>query len=304
MDSSSGEIRLYALEEFDGRYACYRLSAPDSEEAMAASLRRFGQISPVVCCLRDARPCLIDGHKRLQAARGIPEFRGLLTRLLEVDDRQAKAAVYWLNQVGRRVHALEEAWLVHALVREDGLSQLEVAELLGRHKTWVCRRLALLEKLQPAVRQDLQLGLLSPTAARCFTQLPAGNQTQLLATVRRESLSAAETRGLVELLLGASTGEQKQFVLEKPRQALSQARGGATPSWDPRLSTAGNRVARKLGCLLDGLAGMENWLRHRGRGELSLGDGPILLPGLERLVRDARVVSELANDLVEEMRWT
>jgi ParB-like chromosome segregation protein Spo0J len=212
--------------------------------------------------------------------------------------------MYRLNQVGRRVHVLEEAWLIYALVREDGLSQLEVAQLMGRHKSWVCRRLALLEKLAPGVRQDLQLGLLSPTAARAMTQLPTGNQGELLETVRRESLTAAEVRDVVQLLLGSSTREQKEFVLEKPRQALSQARGGPRPAWDPRLSTAGNRVARKLGALLDYLAGMENWLRHRGRGELSLCDGGILSPGFARLAQDGRVVSELAHDLVEEMKLT
>jgi hypothetical protein len=148
----------------------------------------------------------------------------------------------------------------------------------------------------------LQLGLLSPTAARSLTQLPAGNQEEVLEAVRRESLTAAEVREVVDLLLSSSTREQKEFVLEKPRQALSQARGGPTRSWDPRLSTAGNRVARKLGGLLDYLAGMENWLRHRGRGELSLCDVGILSPGFERLARDSRVVGELAEDLVQEMK--
>jgi ParB-like chromosome segregation protein Spo0J len=219
----------------------------------------------------------------LQAARQIAGLGGLTTRLIEIDDREAKVAMYRLNLVGRRVHVLEEAWLVYALVREDGLSQLEVAQLMGRHKSWVCRRLALLEKLTPAVRQDLQLGLLSPTAARSLTQLPAGNQEEVLEAVRRESLTAAEVREVVDLLLSSSTREQKQFVLEKPRQALSQARGGPTRSWDPRLSTAGNRVARNLGGLLDYLAGMENWLR---------------------LARDSRVVGELAGDLVQEMQLT
>jgi hypothetical protein len=73
-------------------------------------------------------------------------------------------------------------------------------------------------------------------------------------------------------------------------------------SWDPRLSTAGNRVARKLGWLLDNLAGMENWLRHRGRSELSLCDCAVLSAGFERLGRDGRVVGELAEDLAKEMR--
>ena len=50
---------------------------------------------------------------------------------------------------------------MQALVREDGLSQVEAAELLGRHKSWVCRRLALLERLCAEAQAELRLGLLS-----------------------------------------------------------------------------------------------------------------------------------------------
>ena len=149
-------------------------------------------------------------------------------RLIDVDDRRAKAAIYGLNQTGRRPYELEEAWIVQALVREDGLSQSEVAELLGRHKSWVCRRLALLEKLCADVRQDLEVGLLTPTAAREIARLPAGNQSEVLDVSRREALSRDELGGVVRLLLGAVTAEQKLFVLTKPREALGQA--GAAPS--------------------------------------------------------------------------
>ena len=71
---------------------------------------------------------------------------------------------------------MEEAWIIQALVREDGMSQVEVAELLGRHKSWVCRRLALIERLGPKAKDDLRVGLLSPTAARQIVRLPEGNQ--------------------------------------------------------------------------------------------------------------------------------
>ena len=125
---------------------------------------------------------------------------------------------------------------------------------------------------------------------------------EALECVRRESLNVAETREVVDLVLASSTREQKTFVLEKPREALAQARGGPSRSWDPRLSSAGNRVARQLAWLLDNLARMENWLRHRGRGELSLCDGSILSPGLERLARDGRIVAELTEDLVAELK--
>jgi ParB-like chromosome segregation protein Spo0J len=289
------------LDSFDERFGGYRLGTATVEPTMVASLREFGQLSPVVCCRREDVACLLDGYQRLGAARQI-NLPGLRVLFLDVDDRQAKAAMYRLNQGSRRIHVLEEAWIIQALVREDGLSQLQVAELLGRHKSWVCRRLALLEKLAPPARQDLQLGLLSVTAARELLRLPHGNQADVLECLRRESLTTGELRDVVDLLLACSTRQQRDYVLEKPRQAISQARGSPLRSWDPRLSTAGNRVARKLGWLLDNLARMENWLRHSGRGELALCDRTILLPGFERLARDGRVVAELAGDLVEEMK--
>ena len=86
-------------------------------------------------------------------------------------------------------------------MREDGLSQAEVAELLGRHKSWVCRRLARLEKLDQEVRQDLEVGLLTPTAAREMP-VPAGNQSEVVDVMRREALNGEELAGVVRLLLG------------------------------------------------------------------------------------------------------
>ena len=101
---------------------------------------------------------------------------------------------------------LEEAWIVQGLVRDDGMTQVEAAHLLGQHKSWVCRRLALLEKLSVAVKEDLRLGLLGPALARQLTRLPAGNQEAVLALTRRETLTAQEVSGVIELLQGASAG--------------------------------------------------------------------------------------------------
>jgi len=168
-------------------YGRYRLHQPEADRAMARSLDRYGQLAPVVVCQREGHYELIDGFKRLGAARGLASLSHLSARVMEADDRAAKAAIYGLNRAGGRTRELEEAWIVHALVREDGLSQVEVAELLGRHKSWVCRRLALLERLGPESREELRVGLLSPTAARQLVRLPLGNQTEVLEVIRREA---------------------------------------------------------------------------------------------------------------------
>jgi len=100
-------------------------------------------------------------------------------------------------------------WIVQALIGEDGLSQVEVAELLSHHKSWVCRRLALLERLCTAARDDLSLGLLSPTQARQLVRLPVGNQVDALSVARRESLNGEELQGVIDLLLASGTSEKK-----------------------------------------------------------------------------------------------
>src|ERR1035441_2137219 len=175
---------------------------------MVQSLRRWGQCAPIVACLREEKPQVLDGFTRWEAAHQVRGMTTLSVRLIDVDDRGAKAAIYGLNQTGRRPHELEEAWIVQALIREDGLSQVEVAELLGRHKSWVCRRLALIERLGPKAKDELRVGLLTPTAARQIVRLPQGNQTEVLEAIRREALSSAELGGVVDLWLRCSERRQ------------------------------------------------------------------------------------------------
>jgi len=299
---ASDDLLHLKHEEIGEYYGRYRLHVPEAERAMARSLKRYGQLSPVVVCQRQERYELIDGFKRLGAARSLAGIEHLSARLLEADERSAKAAIYGLNRAGGRTRELEEAWIIHALVREDGMSQVEVAELLGRHKSWVCRRLALIERLGSKARDDLRVGLLSPTSARQMVRLPQGNQAEVLDAVRREALSGAELAGVVDLWLGCAERSQQQYILAHPREALSQAKGLSRVGRDPRLSEAGNHVWKRVGLLLDVLGRMEVWLAHHGRAGLTAEDHAVLAPRFEKLSRDARSVATLSLDLVNELK--
>jgi hypothetical protein len=281
-----------SLNVLGQRYRRYRLADPDAEEAMAGSLRRWGQLAPVVVCLREEKFEVLDGFKRLAAARHLPTWTSLSVRVLAVDEPTAKAAILGLNRGQRATRELEEAWIVQALVREDGMTQVEAGQLLGRHKSWVCRRLALLERLSAAVKEDLRLGLVGPSLARQLTRLPAGNQEALLALTRRETLTAQEVSGVIGLLEGASE-EQAAFVLAKPREALQRVQGMPRALRDPRLSRAGNWLAKHLTQTLESLVGMENWLRTPNERELRARDRDILHPLLARVGDQASIVAEL-----------
>lgn len=296
------QVVSYNLDAFDLRLDHYRLIQPAAETLMENSLRRYNQLSPVVYCELDGALVLVDGFKRLRAAQRMGWNQPLQARRLETDEQGAKAAIFNLNRIHSKPNELEESWIIYALVHDDGLSQTEVATLLGRHKSWINRRLALIQRLTDEARQSLRLGLLSPTAARHLTQLPRGNQNATMQCAQEHALTSRELSDAVELLQAASTEEQTQFVLTKPREAIRQAQDSYVFHWDPRLSTAGNRTAKRLGLLLDLMSKMNHWLQLTGRTELQACDRPILLTSFIKLEAESTILTELIRDFIRELK--
>src|SRR5690348_18316623 len=91
---ASDDLLQLKREEIGESYGRYCLHVPEAERAMARSLKRYGQLSPVVVCRRQECYALIDGFKHLGAVRGLAGIEHLSARLLEADERTAKAAIY------------------------------------------------------------------------------------------------------------------------------------------------------------------------------------------------------------------
>ena len=65
------EVRSWALDQLGQHYRRYRLPDPEAEADMVGSLRRYGQLTPVVVCRREETHEILDGFKRLAAARAL-----------------------------------------------------------------------------------------------------------------------------------------------------------------------------------------------------------------------------------------
>lgn len=228
---------------FDERFAELRIPQRRAVDALTASMRRFGQISPVVGMPSEGGVVLLDGFKRLAAARNLT-WTGLTVRILSLKPRAAVAAVYGLNQSGRGLVDLEQALVVRKLVRDLGMSQAEVGELLDRHKSWVSRRLALVERLADDVQNDVRVGLLRPTVARELVRLPRGNQPEVASAVHRHGLTSREASLLVALFERATSREEQETLLEQPRDVLEAHAPRKGPPHDARLGGAANQVRR------------------------------------------------------------
>lgn len=196
------EVRI-GVAEFDEGLGALRLCSATELETIRQSLDRHGQLQPVIA-FRDERGLkVLDGHKRLRAARmlGWPELR---TSIVEVEAIDAKV---WLLEIHRHqgLSELEEAWVIRSLCRDDGLSQGAIAHRLGRDKSWVSRRLLLVEGLDEAVQADVRLGLLAPRAAVALSPLPRGNgwQGKASTVVIRRGMTVRQTERMVAEILAA-----------------------------------------------------------------------------------------------------
>jgi len=224
------------LDALGERFAALRLREPVALERVQRSLSRHGQLSPIATFEQGGQLELLDGFKRLHAARALG-WSELRMQLLELTAAEAKLAVITMHK-SRGLTELEEAWLVRSLYREDGLSQPEIARRMQRNKSWVCRRLMLVESLDEAVQADVRLGLLAARTAVAVARLPRGNQVEATQLVVRHGMTFRQAESLVTQLLGLADDAQRSAKicqrLEGPAQpgpAPARARDRSEADW-------------------------------------------------------------------------
>jgi ParB/RepB/Spo0J family partition protein len=197
---AEGPFVEIALSQIGQSYGRLRLVHPQADAGMVDSLRQFGQIFPIVVVALGERYELVDGFKRLRAMKQLG-YECVRARVVDLGVHALKAAMIALNRRKGAICDLEESMVVHSLCREDGLSQVEVALLLGRHKSWVCRRLSLIERLCDEALEHIRLGLIPTSIGRELCQLPRGNQQAALRTILKYRLCSRESARLVSVLL-------------------------------------------------------------------------------------------------------
>jgi ParB/RepB/Spo0J family partition protein len=228
------------LAELGDGLSGLRLCEASALEAMRRSLARHGQLDALSVFEEQGHLEVLDGFKRVRAARALG-WRTLRARVADVDRTDAKVLLIALHD-RRGLTELEEAWLIRSLYREHNLSQPTIAARLGRHKSWVFRRLMLVEALDPAVQADVRLGLLAPRAAVAVSQLPRGNQHDLAGLVIRRGLTVRQTELVVAELLDLDSDAARARDLARRLEGAPDAH-------------AGGRATRGVKSEIDWLAG-------------------------------------------------
>lgn len=189
---------------------------------MRRSLEQCGQLTALTAFDDGGQLELVDGFKRLRAASRLG-WKQLRVVVLESDAASATAAIVALHE-HRGLSELEEGWVVRSLCREHGLSQGAIARLMSRHKSWVSRRLLLVEALDDAVQADVRLGLLSARSALSVAALPRGNQQAAAELVMSRGMSTRQAEALVRQLQELDSDAARASALARwPQDCITAA---------------------------------------------------------------------------------
>jgi ParB family chromosome partitioning protein len=155
------------------------------------SIRQFGVIEPLV-----ARPLanggyeILAGHMRWQAAQRAG-LRQVSVVVREADDRTAAAIALVENLLRRDLNPIEAGRALRRLREEFGLTQEQLAELLGVSQSAISKALGLLG-LDPAVQSLIEDGRLEAGHGKVLLGLPREAQLRLAEQAADQGWSVRE----------------------------------------------------------------------------------------------------------------
>ena len=290
-------IQEIQLSEFDLSLASVRIVNPARILQVEKSMRVHGQLQAVIARVHQDKYQLIDGFKRFFASENLL-METLQCRVLDIDLPQAKVLLLSYNRPHRSMEAWEEALVLQDLQQTHSLDQRSLAELLGYSRSWVSRRLSLIEKIDEKVSAQIMMGVLSRSQARALTRLPRGNQSDLAGAITNFNLTSRQSDTLVDAFLKAKDEDQQQYILTHPEHVLKheEAHSPQEP-YDVRLSAYGNDLMHSMMHVLQGVHIMLSRMGDQRMDMLSKSESVIITPIVEkvtgRISKLTKVITEL-----------
>ena len=174
--------------------------SPEGLSALAASIRRYGLLSPLIVRRSEFSYELVAGERRLRALRmlGEEETDALV---LSVADRESALLALIENLQREDLSFFEEAEAYQALIDTHALSREELSARVGRSASSIANRLRLL-RLPPSVRSVICTHCLTERHARALLRLKTEReQLSALDKVIRSQLNVRSLEQLIDRML-------------------------------------------------------------------------------------------------------
>ena len=210
-------IKNIDIHLLDLHYRHTRIRSDKALVKIQHSIKAYGQLVPAVVVAAKDRFVLIDGHLRLSALQACGNDV-IKARVVGEDEPEALVTLLITNTT-QQLEVIEQASLIQELHNRFTLSFAEIAKRLGRDKSWVKRRLDLLDALPEEAHQGVMSGKLSAWAAsRILAPLARANEQDCVNFTRAIIENPLSTRELASLYdhYQKSTRSVRDRIIAKP----------------------------------------------------------------------------------------
>lgn len=193
---------------------------PEKLSELAASIKEHGLAQPIIASYDQASGTyeLIAGERRLRAAElaGLTEVEVIVRSL---DSEQKRLSLAMIENLQREdLNPIEQALGYLRLVKEFGISQTELARVMGKSKSAISNTLRLLD-LSEEMQKALQFGQFTEGHGRALLMIENPlERKRLFDMLIEQNLSVRETEDLARKAAGGQTLDKPahRYAPEKP----------------------------------------------------------------------------------------
>lgn len=181
---------------------------PQAMDELAASIKQYGLIQPITVRKCGKNYELIAGERRFRAsiAAGLSEIPAVV---IEADNDKSAILALLENLQREDLSFFEIAESYKSLIREQGMTQAELAMKMGKSQSSVANKMRLL-KLPPRVKKFIRDYNLSERHARALLLLnDEDKQLEAVRLIFRDHLSVNQTEDLVHDMLRDKTKKEQ-----------------------------------------------------------------------------------------------
>jgi ParB family chromosome partitioning protein len=168
-------------------------------QALAASLKAEGQLTPLLVRPVDGYYEIVHGERRWRAAK-LAGLNSLRAEVREIPDQQVFRLSLIENVQRHDLTAIDEAKAYERL-QEDGMTQTEIGQLIGKTQGYVMQRLSLLR-----LPEDLQ--------AKINTRVLSATIGRHLAAVRSEEVQRQLAEHAIEMGMSVREFQRMRWKVE------------------------------------------------------------------------------------------
>ena len=177
-----------------------KIFTQESLEELAESIRRHGILQPLSVRRQGSNYELIAGERRLRGAV-LADLTDVPCILMNMDSRESGLAALVENIQRQELDFVEEAWGISHLMTEHGMSQEQVARLLGKSQSAVANKLRLLRHSPPVLEALREAGLTERHGRALLKLRDEETKLAAVAVIRKGDMTVARTEKYVESLL-------------------------------------------------------------------------------------------------------